>query len=211
MTTEKYRSEALEKGLDILEFLAKNRIGHTQAEIAEGLSRSVGQIFRMLSTLKARGYIDVVNNRYYLGLKINELLVCESVVTRLLSTARSEMDAFSHSTGQPCHLCIYRSGLLVVIHQIDPPTMIGVTIKIGASVDITTTGSGLALLAFSDEQMRSIICEEAGISEDFFIQNQNALERTRRSGIVAEPSKDLVAVTNISVPVYDDNARLSYR
>lgn len=209
MTTEKYKSEALEKGLDILEFLARNRDGYTKAEIAEGLGRSVGQIFRMLSTLKTRGYVNSVNNRYFMSSKINELLVCESQVTRLLSIAKPEMEAFSYSTGQPCHLCIYRSGHLVVIQQIDPPTMIGVTIKIGATVDISTTGSGLALIAFSEEPMKSVICREANLSETFFEENQNALERTKRSGVVVEPSKDLVAVTNISVPVYDQDKNVT--
>lgn len=203
MTGEKYKSEALEKGLDILELLAQDRSGLTKAEIASALGRSVGQIFRMLASLETRGYVRSVNNCFFLTLKLNELLVRESSVTRMLTSAREEMQQFSMKTEQPCHLCIYQQGRLVVVHQIDPPTNIGVNIKIGATVDIGTSGSGLALLAFSSDQMVESICSDANINKEWFSMNQNALERTKRTGIVSEPSKDLVAVTNIAAPVFD--------
>ena len=53
-----YTAPALEKGLDILELLSSSEEGLTQAEIASKLNKSVNEIYRMISTLKQREYVD---------------------------------------------------------------------------------------------------------------------------------------------------------
>ena len=54
---ERYRAPALDKGLDILEFLADVDGGLTQAEIAKKLDRSPNEFYRMLDRLVRRGYV----------------------------------------------------------------------------------------------------------------------------------------------------------
>ena len=56
--SKNYTAPALEKGLDILELLSINENGLTQAEIASKLNKSVNEIYRMVSTLRSREYID---------------------------------------------------------------------------------------------------------------------------------------------------------
>ena len=53
---DKYRAPALDKGLDILEFLAASPTGLSQAEISKGLGRATNEIYRMLNTLVRRPY-----------------------------------------------------------------------------------------------------------------------------------------------------------
>ena len=53
-----YRAPALDKGLDIIELLAVSSVGLTQAQIANQLKKSVNEIYRMLNTLKERGYLE---------------------------------------------------------------------------------------------------------------------------------------------------------
>jgi DNA-binding IclR family transcriptional regulator len=52
-----YSAPALEKGLDILEILARTVMPMTMSEISEKTGRSRGEIFRMLSVLEGRRYI----------------------------------------------------------------------------------------------------------------------------------------------------------
>ena len=52
-----YSVPALDKALDILELLAGRSDGLSQAAIAEAVGRSVSQVFRVLQTLEARGYL----------------------------------------------------------------------------------------------------------------------------------------------------------
>ena len=69
---EKYTAPALEKGLDILEFLADFPEGLSKVEVAKGLGRFLNEIFRVVSVLEKRGYIlcDLEAERYSLSLKL---------------------------------------------------------------------------------------------------------------------------------------------
>ncbi|WP_165862913.1 IclR family transcriptional regulator [Vibrio sinensis] len=203
-----YKSEALEKGLDIIELLATHRGGLNKSEIANKLGKTTSQVFRTIAVLENRQYIASVTGLYFLTHKLNQLIVSESSITRLVESSRMAMATFSSETQQPCHLAVYNNGALVVVHQIDPPTLIGVNIRIGAVVDIATSGSGLCLMAFSNEENRERIHNEANLNSQFFEENANAIQRTQASGIVSEPSKDIVAVTNLSCPIYDENDEL---
>jgi DNA-binding IclR family transcriptional regulator len=52
-----YPVPALEKGLDLLEFLSAQGVPQSLADLARGLGRSASEIFRMLNCLERRGYI----------------------------------------------------------------------------------------------------------------------------------------------------------
>ena len=56
--SKSYSAPALEKGLDILELLSNFEEGLSQAEIASRLNKSVNEIYRMITTLTNREYID---------------------------------------------------------------------------------------------------------------------------------------------------------
>ena len=70
--SKNYTAPALDKGLDILELLSENKEGLTQAEIANRLNKSVNEIYRMISTLRNREYVDFDQDedRYNLSYKI---------------------------------------------------------------------------------------------------------------------------------------------
>ncbi|MBS0589732.1 MAG: helix-turn-helix domain-containing protein, partial [Proteobacteria bacterium] len=55
--TPKYRAPALDKGLDILELLARTPGSLNLTEVAQGIGYSKSEIFRMLQVLEARGYL----------------------------------------------------------------------------------------------------------------------------------------------------------
>ena len=54
---DRYRAPALDKGLDILELLARQPQGLTRAEIVKELDRNASEIYRMLERLVARQYV----------------------------------------------------------------------------------------------------------------------------------------------------------
>ena len=72
---KQYSAPALEKGLDILEFLAGESEGLNISRLAAELGRSVGEIFRMVAVLEQRGYIRVREgaDAYIVTLKLFEL------------------------------------------------------------------------------------------------------------------------------------------
>src|ERR1043165_5034011 len=84
-----YHVPALEKGLDILECLAAQGVPMTQAQIARAIGRGSNELFRMLTTLERRGYIqrDPVSGAYGLTLRLFELSHTHSPLQDLLRAA----------------------------------------------------------------------------------------------------------------------------
>ena len=56
--SKSYSAPALEKGLDILELLSNSAEGLSQVEIAGKLNKSITKIYRMITTLRNREYVD---------------------------------------------------------------------------------------------------------------------------------------------------------
>src|SRR5438270_3061825 len=70
----RYAVPALDKGLDVLELLASEVDGLSLNEIARALDRTSSELFRMVTALARRGYIEQRNgDRYTLTLKLFEL------------------------------------------------------------------------------------------------------------------------------------------
>ena len=68
---DRYRLPALDKGLDILELLAGEEEGLSQAEIAKAPGRTPNEHYRMLERLVRRGYVSRnASDRYELTLKL---------------------------------------------------------------------------------------------------------------------------------------------
>src|SRR5215471_4123013 len=114
-TKSRYSAPALEKGLDILELLARGSETLTRSEIARRLGRSVGELFRMLVCLEERGYISEVGpeERYQLTLKLFELAHQHQPLQHLLTIARPLMQQVADCTGQSCHLAMPSNGNIV--------------------------------------------------------------------------------------------------
>jgi hypothetical protein len=80
-----YAVPALEKGLDVLELLARQSEGLTKNQLARELNRTVSEIFRMLVCLERRGYIPALGEeRYSLTLRLFQLVQQHPPTERLI-------------------------------------------------------------------------------------------------------------------------------
>jgi DNA-binding IclR family transcriptional regulator len=155
-----YQAPALDKGLDIMEFLAQARGPRSQAQIAEGLGRGPQEIFRMLTRLHARGYLlrDETSGRYELSLKLFQLSRTHSPAETLVRVARPVMRRLSEGLGQSCHLCVLEGGELVVLCQARSPKPVSLSVAEGSSFDPLGTTSGKLLFGVMPavEQRRAL-------------------------------------------------------
>ena len=90
----KYRAPALEKGLDILELLARNGSPMTTSQMAATLGRSVSELFRMVLALEYRGYIGASpegREGYMLTNKLFTLGIAQGSARSLLEAALPAM------------------------------------------------------------------------------------------------------------------------
>ncbi len=70
-----YAAPALEKAFEIIELLAEHPEGALVSEMAAGLGRSVGELFRVVIVLERLGYLrkSAVSDRYTVTYRLLEL------------------------------------------------------------------------------------------------------------------------------------------
>jgi DNA-binding IclR family transcriptional regulator len=202
---DRYRAPALDKGLDILELLAGEEEGLSQAEIAKALGRTPNEQYRMLERLVRRGYVARnASDRYELTLKLFGLAHFHRPIRRLVSQATPMMHAFTTRSLQSAHLAVYDRAGVTVIAQMDAPGYWGLAIRVGARVDLFNTGSGHILLAFRSREEREMMVEEqesageeGGRPDDL----EERMAQIRGRGYEVMPSLQSAGVYNLSAPV----------
>ena len=129
----KYKSPALDKGLDILELLSLERVPMAMSEMAKRLGRTRSEIFRMTLTLEQRGYIyqEEGSDRYILTIKLFEMGMNHPPNKSLQEIAVPIMNKLSKTTQQACYISVALYEHTVVIANIDAPGHFGYSVRIG--------------------------------------------------------------------------------
>lgn len=203
---DRYRAPALDKGLDILEVLARQAQGLTRAEIMRELGVSPSQIYRMLERLVARGYVTRRDggDRYALTMKLFLLAHDHPPLRRLTAQAQPLMDAFARRQRQSCHLVVPDRGAAVVVAQASPIDTWEFRVRIGARLDLFSSGSGKTLLAFQHPARRAETLGQWGLPDarDALTQIAPELKKVRQQGARIKPSAQAEGVTDISLPIF---------
>ncbi|WP_440874132.1 IclR family transcriptional regulator [Thalassotalea sp. PLHSN55] len=157
--TNKYAVPALDKGLDILEFLAASPIPLSQTEIAHAIGRGANEIYRVLIGLENRGYLtrDEKSGKYSVSLKLFSLSRKISPVDQLRQTAIPIMEDFSATSGYASHLSLlYQSKVMVVVNA-RSHAPISLDIAEGTLFPAVRSTAGKLLIAHSNEAVKQLI------------------------------------------------------
>ena len=202
-----YRAPAAEKALDILELMAGQAEGLTQTEIANGLGRSIHEIYRILLLLEKRGYvIRTRSDRFRLSLKLFELAHRHPPVNRLVECALPAMRELAANADQSCHLVVREGQNVLVVLQIDSPLPMRYSVALGSHFPMLETSSGAVLLAHLDRAERDLIIERivaAGEGQGTRAEIEKRLDEVARLGYEMRRSLAVEPCTNISTPVRD--------
>ncbi|MFS0894111.1 IclR family transcriptional regulator [Microbacterium sp. 179-I 3D3 NHS] len=166
-----YAAPAVDKALDILETLAAAVGGLSQLDIAKAVSRSPGQIFRVLLRLEKRGYVyrDVQSGLYQLSMRLFDLAHRQEPLRSLITAAIPAMRRVAESTRQSCNLGVIDQGGVRIIAQVESPDDFGFHVRVGALFPLDGTPSGHVLTAFSSVAQTHVDIDEAvlaGIRHD---------------------------------------------
>jgi len=203
----KYQAPALDKGLDILEYLSSHSIPLSQTEIAIGIDKTPNEIYRMLMSLESRGYIlrDEISGKYRLSLKLFYLSHRHSPVDELRKAAQYPLEDLAHKVRQSCHLSIlYMDQLMVIIHA-KSPGPIALSIEEGNLFPLPLTASGKVLLAYMPDLEKQNILKTNQIFKKYAKNEKEAflssLLEIHQTGSYTRTSDLAEGVTDISVPV----------
>lgn len=203
----KYQAPALEKGLDILEYLSWRARPLSQAEIASGIKKSPNEIYRMLVCLEERGYLmrEEHSSKYMLSLKMYTLSHRHSPVDEIRHASLYPMQELALKLKQSCHLSVLYNDQLLVIYQAKSPSPIALSIEEGSLFPLLLTASGRTILAYMPEDERRNILKRVDLFNGYNARQQTtlteALEEIRRQGGFVGPSDLSKGVTDIVKPI----------
>ncbi|MEQ5777342.1 MULTISPECIES: IclR family transcriptional regulator [unclassified Thalassospira] len=201
-----YKAPALEKGLEILEILAAERRPMSMGAIASALGRSKSEIFRMLSVLEQKGYLErkdgselfhITNHLFELGMQV-------SPVSTLLEAALPQMRRLAARVGQSCHLAVPSRDQMVVIARVESPEAIGFSVRVGYRRSLADSGSGKVLLAWMSPERRAPLMEYFGerLGASFNAEIwEDELKAIRTRGYVEVQSTATVGIVDVGAPV----------
>ncbi|MFC7292744.1 IclR family transcriptional regulator [Hirschia litorea] len=175
---KKYAAPALEKGLDILEYLSSKTEPLSQADIAAGIGKSPNEIYRVLVGLEARRYIvrSEISGKYRLSLKLYSLAHTHSPVERLREAAALPLRELAEAVGQSCHLSLLYEGRLMVVSQMRSSEPVSLSITEGTLFPLLSTASGRVMLANMSKEMRQDIMQSDEVYSQTSLEQRELLE-----------------------------------
>ncbi|MCC2688312.1 MAG: IclR family transcriptional regulator [Rhizobiaceae bacterium] len=207
-----YGAPALEKGLDILELLARSGRPLGNRQLADELGRSKNEIFRMVHVLLRRGYIqrDESGEGMLLSNKLFALGMQTARARDLVSTAAPIVENFAEEVHQAAHLVVAHRGETVIIAAASGGADMNFSLKLGYRRPLADAHSGLVLMAFQPQAIRDRM-----IAESLLLMREPPdkaklaadLDRVRREGAIIHESRDIVGVTDVVCPILVDDGR----
>ncbi len=201
-----YKAPALEKGLEILELLAEKQIPLSMSQIASELGRSKNEIFRMLSVLEQKRYLQkqdgnekftITNHLFDLGMKVPPT----STFIEFVFPIMHEIAAMS---SQSCHISVRTNNSFVIIARVESPGPIGLAVRVGFSKKLIETNSGKVLLAWLPESEREQIVNQqvAYLPNKVSPEKMLAeLDQFKQQIVVENKSPYMEGITDISAPI----------
>ncbi|MFS1422825.1 IclR family transcriptional regulator [Shewanella sp. 10N.286.48.B5] len=210
MTTQvakKYSAPALEKGLDILELLSKDLTPLSVTTIAEKLSRSNAEIYRMILVLEQRNYIekDIESEGYKVTRKLLQLGTEQEPIKDILEFSQPIMRQLAEKTAMSCHIAVQSQEQIVVISRVETPSNLSYSVRVGYRRPIVYAASGRILFTYQNaskkEQMLTMLRqhhEEKDINS--FLTE---CKKVAKQGCLSAPSAFVTGVTDLSCPILD--------
>ncbi len=148
---------ALDRGLNIIEYLVKKKEPVSLKQIAGDLSIPTASAFRMIKNLTGRGYvqeIDAGQLQYLLGSKIMMLACLCSRGMSLNRIAKPFMERLTEQTGQTSQLAVISGFDVVYIEQCFPQAPASVIVPLHSAVPVNVSAAGKIMLAqFSESEL----------------------------------------------------------
>lgn len=151
---------SLARGIRLLEVLAGAGRAMGVSELSRALDLDKGTVYRLLATLKARGYVeqDPETRKYAVGPRMiavsSRILGNNDVVLQ----ARPAMKKLLRETRETVHLAMLMENQVVYIAQEISPEVISVNTEVGQREPVHCTAVGKALVAFlPDEELEAVI------------------------------------------------------
>ncbi len=149
----------LHKTLDILETIRATESGFRLADLSRKVELPKATVYRILTTLEGRGYLDrSADGSYRMAKKLFDLQRTEPLEQRLNRVAQPLMERLVAASKETVNLGILDAGEVVVINTVESPQAVRMSSKIGNRRLLHSTALGKVLLAGKpDKEVQRLI------------------------------------------------------
>ena len=206
---------ALDRGLAVLEALGQH--GETSlSELARQTDLSCSTVYRLLETLRQRGYAgqDGSSGLYRMGPKALQLGGACAATKSLPQAAHPAMEQLVATINETANLAVLAGKQAVYIHQVEAKQSIRMFTELGAQVPLHCTGVGKVLLAWRAEEVvlellgggRLARFTPATITRPTAFLKE--LARVRSCGYAVDDEERETGVRCVTAPVRDDSGEV---
>jgi len=207
---------ALERGLLILEHLAKSRRGVTLSQLTQKLQLPRSTCHALLLTFRRCGYIqpDEETGRYRLGFRLYALANMALSGIGVRDHAAPLLYRLMQETGLTVHLAILEDGEAILIDRIEPPGAPKVATWIGRRMGLHCTAVGKALIAHIPAEKLDELIRKQGLLRhnentiSSMTRLRQACEEVQRLGYAVDDEEEEIGVRCIGAPVFNDKGEV---
>jgi DNA-binding IclR family transcriptional regulator len=163
----KYQVHSLERGLDLIELLARANPEKTLKELSQEAGFNISTAHRILNALKSRGYVrqEATNSKYKLTFKLFELgnRVVEKL--NLREEAVPLLKNLAEKTGESAYLTILDEDEALCLERIDGYQYVKIlALKVGGRMPLHLGAGPRVLMAYLPEEEIDRIIKLKGLS-----------------------------------------------
>jgi len=205
-----YVIQSVSHALDVLEqfYGSIDEIGVT--ELSKRLKLHKNNVFRLLATLEARGYIEQnrATENYRLGLRCLQLGQTYVQQMGFLHQAKSTLEELVKTAKESAFVAIRKGTAIVPLDFVEPRNAVRVVSFLGTNLPLHCTAPGKIYLAFdSEEGLGQSLPEKLDrYTNKTIIDRRLLLDQIREiseRGYALEQGEFMEEVISIAVPIHD--------
>lgn len=149
-------TQALSRGLAVLEALAATDAGATLTTLAGKLDLPAPTAHRLLATLEAAGFVQqAANGEFRIGVRAFRVGTAFLDHRNLVVQAYPFLKDLMDQSGETANLAVIESGQAVFVEQVQCRELMRMSAKLGARAPMHASGVGKAMLAAMDPKSAS--------------------------------------------------------
>jgi DNA-binding IclR family transcriptional regulator len=205
-----YSVPAVDRMLDIIEFLSSNKTPSGITELSKALKINTNPIFRIMKRLVERGYVEIEasSGKYQLSTKF--FTIGMSLYTRfeLRQRARKHLEWLSGESGETAQIHIPDGDQMLVLDSVVPHASYFLQVVPGSRVYYHNNAFGKTILAFKDEkEIRALLPKNLPALTKNTLTDLNVLisqlQNVRKTGIAFDVEEYINGIFCIGAPVFD--------
>lgn len=208
--------QSVDRALSILDVLSDFESGVGLTEISVKLNLHKSTVYRLLSTLIFKGYVeqDEITNKYRLTLKLLELGNKRIENIDVLEVARPYLNELMKKTNEVVHLVLLEGYEMVYIDKVESHNTIRMYSRIGKRSPAYCTAVGKAILAYLPEKKVDEIWKQSDVKKhtQYTITDlpkmKEELEIIRRNGYSVDEQEHELGVRCLGSPIFNHNGEV---